>query len=189
MIAEIWAGSFLAELELGLGGHLKVSQASLQPQAGPVPRSPAPRPCPACSSNHPQRPPPASQPPSQVRANSGSRAPPRCCFPGEHTAELLCQSRPCSTALPRDACPCWLPPSRCHPQPWQGLGPPSRHLLGRAGSRGLNMRLLTSRAGGRLLLHGPRCHGANPGKPGPLGPLGKVQPAGRERAGPQQQHQ
>lgn len=36
MTAKIWAGSFLAELKLGLGGHLKVSQASLQPQAGLV---------------------------------------------------------------------------------------------------------------------------------------------------------
>lgn len=36
MTAKIWTGSFLAELKLGLGGHLKVSQASLQPQAGLV---------------------------------------------------------------------------------------------------------------------------------------------------------
>ena len=36
MTAKIWAGSFLAELKLGLGGHFKVSQASLQPQAGLV---------------------------------------------------------------------------------------------------------------------------------------------------------
>lgn len=34
MTVKIWAGSFLAELKLGLGGHLKVSQASLQLQAG-----------------------------------------------------------------------------------------------------------------------------------------------------------
>lgn len=34
MTVKIWAGLFLAELKLGLGGHLKVSQAGLQLQAG-----------------------------------------------------------------------------------------------------------------------------------------------------------
>lgn len=36
MTDKIWAGSFLAELKLGLRGHLKVSQAGFQAQAGLV---------------------------------------------------------------------------------------------------------------------------------------------------------
>lgn len=76
MTAKIWAGSFLAELKLGLGGHLKVSQASLQPQAGLVLLSGSSGVRPGPQITQPQRHPPALLLPSrQLLLNFGQLCP------------------------------------------------------------------------------------------------------------------
>lgn len=112
MTAKIWAGSFLTELKLGLGGHLKVSQASLQPQAGMVLLSGSSGVQPGPQITQPQQHPPTLLLPDPGRTELWAAVPLLSLI-------YLQTSRACpaAPALSRDACLSSITPSP-HPLLW-----------------------------------------------------------------------